>query len=228
MKTDLRYETKYSIVQLNHTELENIICTHPAMFKEIYSRRSINNIYFDDYDFNSFIDNIEGERDRKKVRIRWYGDLFGVCKNPSLEVKYKSGLLGWKERHKLSDFNLDRDKFFNFKEILDPLITQNNFEIMKLNLTFLRPTLLNCYERTYFMSRDEKFRVTLDRKMEFYSINPIRDHFKIFSDEEKMVIELKYDEKFRNEVQKITQYFPFRVTKNSKYVIGVERLKKWN
>ena len=142
-----RYETKFSVIDLNRNEIENIIKTHPAMFHEIYSKRNVNNIYFDNSDLTSFIDNIEGERDRKKVRIRWYGDLFGPCKNPILEIKYKTGLLGWKERHNLKDFNLDIEKYFNYKDIFDYLIESKKFDLYKLDLQFLTPTLLNRYER---------------------------------------------------------------------------------
>ncbi|MDC0198361.1 polyphosphate polymerase domain-containing protein [Candidatus Thioglobus sp.] len=228
MQIDLRYETKFSVSSLNSHEIENIIKAHPAMFHEIYYKRNINNIYFDNFDLTSYKDNIEGERDRKKIRIRWYGDLFGQCNNPILEIKYKTGLLGWKERHKLRNFTLDRKEHFDHRKIFDHLSTGQDFDIMKLDLQFMTPTLLNRYERTYYSSFDKKYRVTLDNKMEFYSINPIGDYFETFSDEEKTVVELKYNQHFADGARRITSSFPFRVTKNSKYVIGVERLRNWN
>ena len=209
MKMERRYETKFSVLHLNRNEIENIIKTHPAMFHEIYSKRNVNNIYFDNSDLTSFIDNIEGVRDRKKVRIRWYGDLFGECKNPVLEIKYKQGLLGWKERHNLKDFNLDLEKYFNYKDIVDYLIESQEFDLLKLDLQFLTPTLLNRYERTYYLSFDKKYRMTLDNKMEFYSINPIRDYFETFSDEEKTVVELKYNQQHADGARSITSLFPF-------------------
>lgn len=227
MQNDQRYETKFSVLSLNRNEIENVIKTHPALFHEIYYKRNVNNIYFDNSDFSSYIDNIEGERDRKKIRIRWYGDLFGQCNDPILEIKYKTGLLGWKERHKLRNFTLDKKKHFDFKEIFDHLYKGQDFDIIKLDLQFMTPTLLNRYERTYYMSFDKKYRVTLDNKMEFYSINPICDYFETFSDEEKTVVELKYNQQYADGARKITSKLPFRVTKNSKYVIGVERLKNW-
>jgi hypothetical protein len=222
-----RYETKFSVQDLNRNEIENIIKSHPAIFHEIYFTRNVNNIYFDTTDFSSFIDNIEGVRDRKKVRIRWYGDLLGECNNPVLEIKYKQGLLGWKERHNLPDFTLDLENNFNFKVVFDKLVSNKSFDLYKLDLKFLIPTLLNRYERTYYLSSDKKYRLTLDNKMEFYSINPIRDFFKIFSDEEKTVVELKYNQQYADGARGITEHFPFRVTKNSKYVIGVDRIKNW-
>tara|TARA_B100000787_G_C16191593_1_gene297885 strand:+ start:1360 stop:2085 length:726 start_codon:yes stop_codon:yes gene_type:complete len=227
MPIDRRYEYKFSVMHFNRNEIENIIKSHPAMFQEIYAKRCVNNIYFDNSNLTSFIDNIEGVRDRKKVRIRWYGDLFGQCKNPTLEIKYKTGLLGWKERHDLKDFNLDIEKYFNYKSIFEYLMEGKDFDLHKLDLQFLTPTLLNRYERSYYLSFDKKYRVTLDNKMEFYSINPIRDHFKTFSDEEKTVVELKYNNEYAEGARSITEHFPFRVTKNSKYVIGVERLRNW-
>jgi len=227
LEIDRRYETKFSVLHLNWHEIEHVIKSHPAMFHEIYFKRNVNNIYFDTSDLASYIDNIEGERNRKKVRIRWYGDLFGKAKNPTLEIKYKTGLLGWKEKHKLKDFNLNIDENFEFKKIFDCLIESKSFDLLKLDLQFLTPTLLNRYERTYYLSSDKKYRVTLDNQMEFYSINPIKDYFKTFSDEEKRVVELKYDQHHADGAKDITKHFPFRVTKNSKYVIGVERIKNW-
>ena len=63
--------------------------------------------------------------------------------------------------------------------------------------------------------------------MEFYSINPVREYFNTFADDEKTVIELKYNQQHADGARSITTNFPFRVTKNSKYVIGVERLRNW-
>ena len=227
MEIDRRYETKFSVSALNRNEIENIIKSHPAIFHKVYFTRNINNIYFDTTDFSSFADNIEGVSDRKKVRIRWYGDLFGECINPVLEIKYKKGFLGWKERHNLPDFNLDLENHFNNKSIFEKLVNNKSFDLYKLDLKSLIPTLLNRYERTYYLSSNKKYRLTLDNKMKFYSINPIRDYFKIFTDEEKTIVELKYNQQYADGARGITEHLPFRVTKNSKYVIGVERIRNW-
>ena len=151
-----RYETKFSVTHINYHEIEHVIKTHPSIFHNIYHKRNVNNIYFDNIDLSSYRDNIEGEKYRQKVRMRWYGNLFGECKNPNLEIKNKSGPLGWKERHKLDSFKLEPDSFFNYNSIFEGLIQDNNFDILKLNLKHLRPTLLNRYERSYFLSADKK------------------------------------------------------------------------
>ena len=117
-----RFETKFSISNLAYDKIEYIIKTHPAIFNEIYYKRYVNNIYFDNLDLTSFKDNIEGVNERKKVRIRWYGDLFGLCKNPVLEIKYKKGFLGWKEKHLLPDFSLNLNKSFDYEKIFFNLL----------------------------------------------------------------------------------------------------------
>ena len=43
-------------------------------FKKIYDIRKISSIYFDDIDLNCLRDNIDGNKDRYKIRIRWYND----------------------------------------------------------------------------------------------------------------------------------------------------------
>ena len=222
-----RYETKFRITRLNYYEIENIVKTHPAIFCEIYNKRNINNIYFDTHDLSNYLDNVEGETNRQKVRIRWYGGLFEKTNSPQLEIKNKRGLLGWKERYKIKNFLLSKKNSFDYREIFDELSSSNDLSILQLNLNSLRPTLLNRYERTYYLSHDKKFRITLDRKMKFYSINPFIEHFKTFTDTENTIVELKYDESNIDQAQKITQFFPHRVTKNSKYVVGIDKIANW-
>ncbi|MDC0456447.1 polyphosphate polymerase domain-containing protein [Alphaproteobacteria bacterium] len=226
-KFDQRYETKFNITNLNNSQIVNIIKTNPAIFHNVHNKRFINNIYFDDINLTNYRDNIEGEKNRKKVRIRWYGNIFGLCKKPVLEIKFKTGLLGWKERYNLKEFSLNKLEYFNCKNIFRDLNKIRNSNILNLFTKFLTPTLLNSYERTYYMSFDKKFRVTVDKKMKFYSINPTKNYFKTFLDDEQTILELKYKHIHYNIAEKITSHFPFRVTKNSKYVVGIDRLRNW-
>ena len=97
----LRCERKFLISDLSIHEIEDIISLHPALFGPIYNERFVNNIYFDNLDFSSYYENIGGVTPRKKVRIRWYGDLTGQIREPVLEIKKKSGSVGKKEIHSL-------------------------------------------------------------------------------------------------------------------------------
>ena len=85
-------------------------------------------------------------------------------------------------------------------------------------------SLINRYRRKYFQSADRKFRITIDTDMESYQptqtqcllLNKSTDRF-------NTVLELKYTKEWDQYAHTITNYFPFRVTKHSKYAIGIEQ-----
>ena len=71
---EYRYERKYVFHQ---TECFSLISQlYKKGFTEIYNPRKINNIYLDNWTLSSVVDNIEGISERKKHRIRWYGEPF--------------------------------------------------------------------------------------------------------------------------------------------------------
>ena len=67
------------------------------------------NFYFDSVNFNNYYDNLDGNIFRTKIRIRWYGDLFGYIENPVLELKIKNGLLGNKISYNLIPYKFNTD-----------------------------------------------------------------------------------------------------------------------
>jgi hypothetical protein len=213
-----RYEKKSHITELSKFEVENIVKMHPALFSPIYDERFINNIYFDSYNYNNFIDNIEGNTDRIKIRIRWYGNLFGQIDNPILEIKIKKGALGKKISVPISPFLFSRET--NIIDILSSI----KYLKKDLNIDFqsLIPSLLNRYSRKYYQSSNKKFRITIDHKQSYYRINKKENSFlDNYYDHDSVIFELKYDQKYSEEAEFITTIFPFRITKNSKYVTGV-------
>ena len=72
-----RYERKFLVEELGKKEALFVIKENPAMFSEIFHERRINNIYFDSSNMESYHDNVMGNSQRVKIRIRWYNDLFG-------------------------------------------------------------------------------------------------------------------------------------------------------
>ena len=89
MKQEWRYERKFVSDNLCYEQVEDAILENNFLFSEIYHKRQINNIYFDDIQFNAYHQNIEGLSQRKKYRLRWYGETFGEVKKPILEAKIK-------------------------------------------------------------------------------------------------------------------------------------------
>jgi SPX domain protein involved in polyphosphate accumulation len=218
----LRYERKYLITDYSFEDVRQLLKFHPACFSEIYHKRKINNIYFDTPSLDNYYDNQDGNSNRKKVRIRWYGELFGSISEPVLEYKIKKGLLGYKRSFPLHSFYFGPASFKeqlkqSFEGSQVPLDIKN--EVLSLN-----PTLLNQYTRRYFLSADKKFRVTIDHDLIYYGINAQKNVFVNRSfDHSSTVLELKYNLEDETEADTISTHFPFMLTKNSKYLTGLER-----
>ena len=164
-------------------------------------------------------ENVIGSKDRRKARIRWYGDLFGDIKRPVLEYKIKDGFVGTKEYNDFPEFRLDRE--FNIRYFREKL-TQAKDEV-KYYLRELDPVLINRYLRSYYVTRDGRFRLTVDRELSYYNIRPHGNNFKQrFLDHNNVIVEIKYEKELDDVAGKISAFFPFSLTKSSKYVQGIE------
>ena len=115
--TKYRYERKFCIPELTFEYIKALIFSHPSHFSVSYPLRIINNIYLDTANLDFFNDTIIGCSDRKKVRIRWYGDTSTstIVNSPKLEIKCKSGFVGWKLLFPLKQFMFDR--YYNYERI---------------------------------------------------------------------------------------------------------------
>lgn len=226
-KNNYRFERKFTVPNIYSIKrLIHIVKKSRFLFREVFVQRQINNIYFDTSGYKDYFDNVLGVSDRKKIRIRWYGDMFGEVKTPVLEIKIKKGLVGDKWSYKLNPFTLDNN--FDNNNI------QSVFQASNLPIPILEsvktvtPTLLNSYNRRYFLSADNKFRVTLDFDLLYYKIDKRFNNFNLkpASDPNK-IIELKYGLQDDTLASKVSTEFPFRLNKNSKYVNGVNTIKNF-
>lgn len=199
---------------------------HRATFSEIFYPRFVNNIYLDTVAYDNYFDNVYGNAKRVKVRIRWYGELFGRITKPVLEFKVKNNELGGKISFPLDSFKID--KGFTARSIGDLFRRSEIPDAVKVYLLQLRGVLLNRYSRSYFLSVDKNFRLTIDSNLAFYELKPLRNNFlNRRIDRNNIVLELKYASNVDPEkVQSVTNLFPFRLTKSSKYVSGLTRLGK--
>ena len=93
----MRYERKYKIDHLSKYAVEQAVKLHPAGFRKIFPNRQVNNIYFDTADYQTGLQNIEGVNQRKKYRLRWYGQDLQQIDKPRFETKIKHNELGTKQ-----------------------------------------------------------------------------------------------------------------------------------
>ena len=224
-KANNRYERKFVVKNLSKPGIEQIVKNHPAAFSEIFHERNVNNIYLDTPDLTYFFENVIGKSNRKKVRLRWYGELFGEIKSPVLEFKFKKGMVGNKLLFVLKPFILDLN--FNI-DVLKSIFARSELpEWVLHDILPLEPHLLNRYTRKYFRSFDKNFRVTVDNNMIYQDISRRNNSFtKRSVNDTDIIVELKYNFDKDDLANTITNHFPFRITKSSKYVNGIQQFKQ--
>jgi len=218
-----RYERKFYLPDANYLQVKSYLNTHPALFKKAFDERIINNIYFDTTGFTFFYDNVDGERERKKIRIRWYGNTFKHQHKLTLEHKIKNGLVGRKESFSLE--NINTGEGFSVPQLRRQIKSNNLPFPIEHELLNIHPTLLNSYNREYYVTEDGKFRLTLDKDLKFHRIHAGNNNFStVYNQGADIVLELKYDPEFEVYAKNITNHLPFKITKSSKYVIGVQNI----
>lgn len=206
----MRYELKYTVDHLSHEAVIAQLLTHPASFREIYPDRQVNNYYFDTTAFHCFHQNIEGSPRRRKMRLRWYGPNMLPTTPSILEFKNKKNELGWKDTYSIQS------------DIVDLLTLKEGVQKVGLFKAELCPVLKNTYNRSYFISADGKYRITVDRDQSFSIPFTKVKSLKIAT--LPIVVELKFEAKDFENVSSITDFIPYRQSKNSKYATGIQVL----
>jgi SPX domain protein involved in polyphosphate accumulation len=218
-----RYERKFVFENKHPAYVEVIVKNNQANFREIFQQRHVNNIYFDKPGLKFYSDNYDGNSNRQKVRLRWYGDSLGQVYNPILEFKIKKGELGLKKSYPLPNFIIDNG--FNAQQLKAIFERADLPDNVREEIGGLEARLLNTYSRRYFRSFDHHFRFTIDKKLEYFRFSQQNNLFlhKI-ADYQNVILELKYDSNYASEVSNITSQLPVRLSKFSKYVSGMEKL----
>ncbi len=218
----MRYENKFTINSFFKEELIYFIKNHPFGFYKHYKNRNIQNIYLDTLNFDFFLQNINGDSERKKVRIRWYGDFYNAS-NPKLEIKYKAGMTGDKKYFDLGNFTISPLSIN--KNIANIFQNSNIPHDKKSEYSSLIPTCINSYKRKYYISKNNKFRLTLDYDIRYYyPKSGLNINKEFFLSENSVVMELKYDVKDILLTNSFSNFFPMIITRNSKYVNAIKRL----
>jgi hypothetical protein len=218
-----RYERKFLVDQLDAHQVRALVKLHPSMFYEPYPPRYVNNLYLDTVDWENYFDNVDGAWERHKVRIRWYGELFREIAKPMLEFKGKSGLVGTKQIYPFAPVVLD-ERFCHryYQQVLKKTSLPGH---VTQYMRGLNVVLCNRYYRWYFATRDERFRVTIDTEMTFYQVHRGKNRFmQKYVDHNHVVVEMKYAKALDGQAGRVSKFFPFSLTKNSKYVTGIELL----
>lgn len=205
---DWRYEVKYLLTKDQFLQINQLLIEHPASFRKAFPDRLINNIYFDTPDFQMCRDNLAGIAQRRKVRLRWYGDAEKIVK-PVIEEKIKNNSLGRKEHHRLSE-GISETGINRW--VQDDLLFEGH----------LIPVLQNQYRRAYYINFAGNFRLTVDSSIHYQKAwdRKFTDRPYAFTDD-RIILELKFKQADLPLESEITRFIPFRPSKHSKYVTGI-------
>lgn len=211
---ELRYEKKLFTDAIYFDEFYSLIRTNNFGFREIYNKRVVNSIYFDNLDFDCFNDALDGSSTREKFRLRWYGNDKKV--DSIFEIKQKFGSVGKKITLSIGEVDFR-------KKLVDLKISErikSSFHLKKhiYNLEKLKPNVYINYVRRYFACPENKIRITLDKDISYAFINPNKNIYQNNSIKDKnMVIEFKYSKESQLKYLVESLQLPLCVSRFSKY-----------
>lgn len=216
---NFRYERKFKPETQSFRQIENTVLGSAAFFRRIYHPRYVNNIYLDSPELDCFYDNLTGKSERKKYRIRWYGDIKGHISGAVFEIKIKTAYRGTKFSFFLRDFELNE----NFTTIdCMKLLKESELPLEILDeVAGMEIKLLNTYKRSYFRDVTGDYRLTIDDDIKYYNFKDNFNHFNEYVKDEDNIVEIKYDEEHNDYAPNVINTLPFRMTRNSKYIEGI-------
>jgi hypothetical protein len=220
---NLRYEKKFIAEGFTLAEVVARVRRHPAAFREAFPPRIVNNIYLDSPTRRDYHAHINGAADRTKTRVRWYGPQFETAERPVLERKLKRGMISGKEAYALPRFSISGGCLHS--ELGATFDASPLPPLLRSALRHVEPALFNRYERHYFQSCDRRFRLTVDFRLQFAGV-PYGHRQTIDSSPpaKTVILELKFGPELAADADVVTNAWPFRVARFSKYVAGIERV----
>jgi hypothetical protein len=93
-----------------------------------------------------------------------------------------------------------------------------------MDLLWRKPSVVNSYLRRYFSSPSGQVRVTIDREINYYHAQSTNLRHKFNVRDEQIILEVKYDHELAEDVSTLIQDLGDRVSKNSKYVNGINAI----
>ena len=207
-----RFERKWVFKSNNYLALINSLIRSKLFFRNHYPRRNVNSMYFDTHDFISIRQNLDGVSNKKKIRIRWYGDKDVLIK-PIIEIKSKKGFETKKESISIKE--LDNLKLLSIENLKT---AQEKLNIKLKQKKIIYPVLTTHYVREYFISLNGKIRATIDYNLRSIFLSNLSQIDIIKNFKNVCILELKYSTSLDKYVRENLKDISLRLSKNSKFV----------
>ena len=219
-----RYEIKFVANELELNKILNWINNHPARFISTYPNRQVNNVYFDTFNYSCYEENLSGASSRAKVRYRWYGSSKSFKKGV-LEVKLKRNFFGWKLNFPIDE--LKSSAYTNWREFKNGISRQLSPDGKVWMNQYPQPVIINRYKRKYFVSNDGDIRVTVDTNQQAFDqrMSSVPNFKSSAHIAKNLIVEFKFGQAHRDIASEYMQSIPIRVSRHSKYVLGVHAIK---
>ena len=215
----------------SYLELDEYGATQPNFSYPVHS------LYLDSRNFQTYQDTINGERNRYKLRIRYYesGDETPVY----FEIKRRYNSVIAKKRAKVKRTSAQKLASGFFASPMDlSEDTAENMEAMnyiseRINLLNARPSVHVSYLREAWVADGtNKIRVTMDRNVlsepvQTVSLKPdMLDPVNVFGRD--VILELKFTDRYPEWFKTLVQIFGLRQESAAKYVDGLQHLGRQN
>ena len=188
-----RIEEKILINKYQLSEFKEYLVSKGV--EQLYNTRKINNLYFDNTQFQMYHDSIEGCLPRKKIRLRNYTD-----QKSFLEIKISSTEGRFKTSNEISEEKTDHMK---------------NVGFFDKDYGPCKAVLYVEYFRSYYKFND--IRITIDKDINYFS----KDR-KFLGIDRNQIIELKAP--IQKNLNELLRDFPIPRSRFSKYTNGLEKL----
>jgi hypothetical protein len=214
-----RYEIKLVCPGVYVPQVRALVRLHPEGFRVTYPARWVNSVYFDSFDVEGVLDNLDGASERAKLRWRWYGPDW-LIEHSHLELKRKRGMAGFKALCPIAASFDPRQETWPTALAFLRRHADDNFRVWLSQVSCA--TIITRYEREYYASPDGEIRLTLDAHLstfdQRFSRRPNLSHPS--PPPGTLLIELKADASQAQRLSQVMAALPFRPERNSKYVNG--------
>jgi len=184
-------------------------------------------LYYDSADLEAYWEKMDGEKYRRKVRLRTYGE---VARHAFIEIKQRLNLSVQKRRCRLPVQTAQqamRDICAGRVPEADDPVLEEAFLLARRHA--LRPTLVVSYNRAaYFDLYKRDLRITLDRNVRCRNLaldvarHRLRGRFAIPPTHQ--ILEVKFNEAIPRWLCNCLNRLDLQVVRISKYCAGIERM----
>ncbi|REL38345.1 VTC domain-containing protein [Rhodohalobacter sp. SW132] len=232
-----RFEIKFRVHEYKALEIRHFVerylaidpfgATQPDLSYPVHS------LYIDSQSMKTYQDTINGNRNRYKLRIRYYEN--GPDAPVFFEIKRRFDKVIAKKRAKVKRRYV-QELLTGQMPIMEHLIKQTPKELEALehfcflvNQIHARPKIHVAYRReAYELEDNNSVRVTFDRDVRTkqergYSLaTEMKDGADVFGN--KVILELKFTNRFPDWFRELTQRFDLRQDSAAKYVDGILKI----